>query len=62
MKTIHAIAHATPYAFQDYLMENNLTLGSNLTDCMLYIEYPGLLDFIKFRIQSITELLSLIHI
>ena len=61
MKTIHAIAHATPYAFQDYLMENNLTLGSNLTDCMLYIEYPGLLDFIKFRIQSITELFADIY-
>lgn len=52
MKKIYAIAHATPYAFQEYLMENNLTLGSNLTDCMLFVEYPGLFDFIKFRIQS----------
>ena len=56
MKRLYAVASATPYRFQDYLMENNLTLGSNLTDSMLLIEYPGLFDFIRFRIQSVTEL------
>lgn len=58
---LYEIAHATPYKFQTSLMENNLTLGSNLTESMFLIEYPGLLEFIKFRIQSITELFSDIY-
>ena len=61
MKRLYKVAHATPYRFQDFLMENNLTLGSNLTDSMLLIEYPGLLEFIKFRIQSVTELFKDIY-
>lgn len=56
MKKLHRVVNATPYRFQQELMENNLTFGSNLTETMLLIEYPGLLEFIKFRIDSITEL------
>lgn len=56
MKKLYQVAHATPYRFQDSLMENYLTLGSNVTDSMILLEYPGLLEFIKFRIQSVTEL------
>ena len=61
MRALYEIAHATPYRFQDNLMENNLTLGSNLTDSMLLIEYPGLLEFMKFRIRSTTELFADIY-
>lgn len=61
MSTLHQIANATPYRFQKYLMENNLTLGSNLSESMLLMEYPGLLEFLKFRIASITELFSDIY-
>jgi len=56
MKKLYGVANATPYSFQDDFIENNLTLGSNLTDSMLLIEYPGLLQFLQFRIDSITEL------
>ena len=61
MMKLYAIAHATPYRYQDSLMENNLTLGSNLTDSMIFMEYPGLLDFIKFRVESVTELFKDIY-
>jgi hypothetical protein len=62
MKKLYAVAHATPYKFQTSLMENNLTLGSNLTESMLLIEYPGLMEFIKFRIQSVMELFKDIYV
>jgi hypothetical protein len=42
-------------------MENNLTLGSNVTESMLLFEYPGLAEFLKFRIKSITELFKDIY-
>ncbi len=61
MKKLYEVAHANPYKYQTSLMENNLTLGSNLTDSMLLIEYPGLMEFIKFRIQSVTELFKDIY-
>ncbi|MCI8623717.1 MAG: hypothetical protein HFG26_08655 [Provencibacterium sp.] len=56
VKKLRRVAGATPYRFQQELMENNLTLGSNVSESLLLIEYPGLLDFIRFRIDSITEL------
>lgn len=61
MKKLNQMSQATPYKYQTELMENYLTLGSNLTDSMLFIEYPGLFEFIKFRIQSITELFKDIY-
>lgn len=61
MKRLYAVAHATAYANQECLMENQLTLGSNITDSMLLIEYPGLFEFIKFRIQSVTEMFKCIY-
>ena len=61
MLTLYKVALATPYQFQDYLMENNLTLGSNVTESMLLFEYPGLAEFLKFRIKSITELFKDIY-
>ncbi len=56
IKKLNRVIYTTPYRFQEELMENNLTLGSNVTDSMLLIEYPGLFEFLKFRIDSITEL------
>ncbi|NLO81691.1 MAG: hypothetical protein GX094_01280 [Clostridiales bacterium] len=61
MSKLYRVANATPYRFQEELMENNLTLGSNLTESMLLIEYPGLLQFLKFRIDSVTELFKDIY-
>ncbi len=61
MKKLYAIANATPYRFQDELMENNMTLGSNLTEATLLMEYPGLLQFLQFRVRSITELFKDIY-
>jgi hypothetical protein len=61
MKKLHAIANATSYQYQDSLMENNLTLGSNITESMLLFEYPGLEEFLKFRIKSITGLFKDIY-
>lgn len=61
MHKLYKVANATAYKFQDELMENNLTLGSNLTESMLLIEYPGLLQFLKFRIDSVTELFKDIY-
>ena len=61
MLTLYKVAHATAYRYQDYIMENNLTLGSNVTESMLLLEYPGLAEFIKFRIKSITELFKDIY-
>ena len=61
MRTLNRIANATAYKNQDMLMENNLILGSNLTESMLLLEYPGLEEFIKFRIKSITELFKDIY-
>ncbi|HOV69091.1 MAG TPA: hypothetical protein PLZ84_02065, partial [Clostridia bacterium] len=56
MKKLFEIANASPYGFQDSLMEHDLTMGSDITDSLLLIEYPGLMEFLKFRIDSITEL------
>jgi hypothetical protein len=61
MLRLYKIALATPYRFQDYLMENNLTLGSNVTESMLLYEYPGLAEFFAFRIKSITALFKDIY-
>lgn len=61
MKKLNKVANATAYKYQTELMENNLTLGSNLTESMLLIEYPGLLQFIQFRIASVTELFKDIY-
>jgi len=62
MSALYKVAHASAYQYQDYLMENNLTLGSNVTESMLLMEYPGLAEFIRFRIKSITELFKDIYI
>lgn len=61
MKKLYRVVRATPYKYQEELMENYLTLGSNLTDSVLFMEYPGLFEFIKFRVQSITELFKDIY-
>jgi hypothetical protein len=61
MTVLHKVALASAYRYQDYLMENNLTLGSNVTESMLLFEYPGLAEFLKFRIKSITELFKDIY-
>ncbi len=62
MSVLYEVANATAHRFQDSLMENNLTLGSNVTEAMLLLEYPGLAEFLKFRIRSITELFKDIYI
>ena len=61
MSKLYEVANATAYRYQDSLMENNLLLGSNLTESMLLFEYPGLEEFLKFRIRSITELFKDIY-
>jgi hypothetical protein len=61
MAVLRNVALATAYRCQDYLMENNLTLGSNVTESMFLFEYPGLAEFLKFRIRSITELFKDIY-
>lgn len=61
MTALYKVAHATPYRYQDSLMENNLILGSNLTESMLLFEYPGLSEFLRFRIDSITRLFKDIY-
>ena len=61
MTTLYKIANATPYKYQEYMMEAHLTFGSNVTEAMLLMEYPGLAQFLKFRIQSITGLFKVIY-
>ena len=61
VSALYKVAHATAYDYQDYLMENNLTLGSNVTESMLLAEYPGLAEFFRFRIKSITALFKDIY-
>lgn len=61
MRKLYKVANATAYRFQTELMENNLTLGSNLTESMLLVEYPGLFQFLQFRIASVTELFKDIY-
>lgn len=56
MKHLHDVASASHGKFQNQLMENHLTLGSNITESLLLVEFPGLMEFIRFRIQSMTEL------
>jgi hypothetical protein len=61
MTILNKVANASAYRDQDYLMENNLTLGSNVSESLLLFEYPGLEEFLKFRIKSITELFKDIY-
>jgi hypothetical protein len=61
MKRLYSVAKGTPYESQDGLIENNLTVGSNLTEAGLMIEYPGLFEFLKFRVDSIEDLFKDIY-
>ena len=55
------VANATPYIYQESMMENHLTLGSNATDVLVLMEYPGLMEFLKFKVKCITELFKDIY-
>lgn len=54
-------AKGTPYESQDGMMDNHLLMGSNLMESGLILEYPGLYEFLKFRVDSITGLFKDIY-
>ncbi len=56
MRRLHDIANATVLAKQDAVMENHLLMTGSATEALLLIEYPGLYEFLKFRIDSVTRL------
>lgn len=56
MRCLHDIANATVLANQDHVMENHLLMTGSATEALLLMEYPGLLEFLKFRIDSVTKL------
>jgi hypothetical protein len=61
MKELNSIARGTAYESQDGMMNNHLTMGSNLMESALLVEYPGLYEFLRFRIDSINELFKDIY-
>ena len=61
MTELQRIATASPYRNNDVCMELQSLMGSNLTEAGLMIEYPGLYQFLAFRVQSITDLMKEIY-
>lgn len=61
MSELYSVAKGTPYESQDGMMDNHLTMGSNLMEAGLMLEYPGLYEFMKFRVDSINELFKDIY-
>ena len=65
MKALHAVSGADHIHGIEHLMEQQLTMGSNATQALLLIEYPGVMEFLKFRIDSVTllmeEISGLVH-
>lgn len=58
---LYRVANATPYVFQEEVMENNLLLGSDLSETALLTDYPGLMDFINFRMECMTEMMEEVY-
>lgn len=56
MRRLHDIANATVLAKQELVMENHLLMTGSATEALLLMEYPGLLEFLKFRTDSVTKL------
>src|SRR5690554_130763 len=58
MKILNAISSADHIHSIEHLMEQHLTLGSNATQALLLMEYPGLMQFLQFRVDSVTMLME----
>ncbi|MDL2318811.1 hypothetical protein LJC74_07060 [Eubacteriales bacterium OttesenSCG-928-A19] len=56
MTELERIATATPYHNNDACLELQMLMDSNLTEAALLMEYPGLAQFLTFRMDSITEM------
>jgi hypothetical protein len=56
IRKLYRIISATNYKYQDAVMENHLLLGSDLTETGLLTEFPGMWEFINFRIDCMTKL------
>lgn len=61
MTELERIVTASPYTNNDVCMELQCLMGSNLTEAGLLMEYPGLYQFLEFRVKSITELMKEIY-
>jgi len=58
IRELQAISGADHIHGIDHLLEQHLTLGSNATQALLLLEYPGVMEFLKFRVDSVTLLLE----
>jgi hypothetical protein len=58
MKLLNAISGADHIHGIDYLLDQHMTIGSNATQALLLMEYPGLMEFLKFRLDSVTLLME----
>lgn len=65
MKILNGISGATHIHGINYLLEQHMALGSSATQALLLMEYPGLMEFLKFRVDSVTllmeEISKLVH-
>lgn len=56
MRKLHDIVNATVLQKQELVMENHLLLTGSATEGQLFMESPGLMEFLKFRVDCVTEL------
>jgi len=61
MRRLHNIANATVLNHQDLVMENHLLMTGSTTEGLLLMEYPGLMEFMRFRVDSVTKLFSEVY-
>ena len=61
ISALYNLARGTLYESQEGMMDNHLLLGSNLMETGLLLEYPGLFEFVRFRVDSISELFKDIY-
>ena len=61
MRKLHRIVNATVLSQQELVMENHLLMAGSATEGLLLMEYPGLMEFLKFRVESVTKLFSEVY-
>jgi hypothetical protein len=58
MKILYYICEADHIHGIDHLLEQHMALGSNASQALLLMEYPGLMEFLKFRVDSVALLID----
>lgn len=65
MRIFNSISGADHIHGIDHLLEQHMTMGSNATQALLLMEYPGVMEFLRFRVDSVTllmeEISALVH-